>query len=137
MFKVNNKRQNNVNEVVLVFLLLTLKKKIWPLFMDGVQLPQGYRATTTKQFTFYHLVHRNFWYSFDRPRKEEKAESTLEPPSSFEHRTLDWESSTLTTRPYFTPFSSVPFDDLQQLNDRWVPTMFSTHICKCLPQTDI
>ena len=28
-----------------------------------------------------------------------KAESTLEPPSGFEHRTLDWESSTVTTRP--------------------------------------
>ena len=25
-----------------------------PFFMDGVQLPQGYRATTRTQFTFYH-----------------------------------------------------------------------------------
>ena len=25
-----------------------------PLFMHGVQLPQGYRAFTRKQFTFYH-----------------------------------------------------------------------------------
>ena len=24
--------------------------------MDGVQLPQGYRAITRKQFTFYHYV---------------------------------------------------------------------------------
>ena len=30
------------------------KKALWPLFMDGVQLPQGYRATTRRQFTFYH-----------------------------------------------------------------------------------
>ena len=29
-------------------------KKTWPLFMDGVQLSQGYRATTKKQFTFYY-----------------------------------------------------------------------------------
>ena len=29
-------------------------KKTWPLFMDEVQLPQGYRATTKKQFTFYY-----------------------------------------------------------------------------------
>ena len=28
-----------------------------------------------------------------------KTESTLEPPSGLEHRSLDWESSTLTTRP--------------------------------------
>ena len=25
-------------------------------FMDGVQLPQGYRATSRRQFTFYHEV---------------------------------------------------------------------------------
>ena len=43
--------------------------------MDGVQLTQGYTSEG--------------W----------KAESTLEPPSSFENRTLDWESSALTTRP--------------------------------------
>ena len=24
--------------------------------MDGVQLPQGYRANTRRQFTFYHYV---------------------------------------------------------------------------------
>ena len=26
---------------------------LWPLFMDGVQLPQSYRATMRKQFTYY------------------------------------------------------------------------------------
>ena len=30
------------------------KKTLWHLFMDGVQLPQGYRAITRRQFTFYH-----------------------------------------------------------------------------------
>ena len=29
------------------------KKTPWPLFMDGVQLPQGYRATSGRQFTFH------------------------------------------------------------------------------------
>ena len=29
-----------------------LKKSFMALFMDGVQLPQGYRATTRRQFTF-------------------------------------------------------------------------------------
>ena len=30
------------------------KKTLGPLFIDGVQLPQGYRATMRRQFTFYH-----------------------------------------------------------------------------------
>ena len=30
------------------------KKALWPFFMDGIQLPQGYRATMTGQFAFYH-----------------------------------------------------------------------------------
>ena len=30
------------------------KKTLWPFFMDGIQLPQGYRATSRRQFTFYH-----------------------------------------------------------------------------------
>ena len=38
------------------FLVLgaVLKKTLWPLFMDRVQLLRGYRATTRRQFTFYH-----------------------------------------------------------------------------------
>ena len=54
--------------------------------MDGVQLPQGYRATSRRQVTFYHQVPRKSYYSFNRPRKDEKAESNMEPPSGFEHR---------------------------------------------------
>ena len=34
------------------------KKTLWSLFMDKVQLSQGDRATTRRQFTFYHLVPR-------------------------------------------------------------------------------
>ena len=33
---------------------LNFQKTLWPLFMYGVQLPQGYRATTMTQFTFPH-----------------------------------------------------------------------------------
>ena len=33
-------------------------KSLWPLFMDGVQLPQGYMATRRREFTFYC---KNFW----------------------------------------------------------------------------
>ena len=40
--------------------------------MDGVQLPQGYRATSRRQFSFYHEVSRNSWHSFDQPRKDER-----------------------------------------------------------------
>ena len=29
-----------------------LKKSLWSFFMDGVQLPQGYRATTRRHSTF-------------------------------------------------------------------------------------
>ena len=41
-------------------------------FMDGVQLPQGHAVTTRRQFTLYHQVPRNFWYSFDQSWKDEK-----------------------------------------------------------------
>ena len=55
------------------------------VFMDGIQLPQRYRATKRRQFTFSPLVSRNSWYSFNRPWKDER--STSEPPSGFEHET--------------------------------------------------
>ena len=58
------------------------KRKItlWPLLMDGVQLSQGYRATTRRQFIF--LLLWSSWYSFDRPRKDER-QFFLKPPSGF------------------------------------------------------
>ena len=37
-----------------------LKKTLWSLFMDGVQPPQGYRATTRRQFTFLPLNSQKF-----------------------------------------------------------------------------
>ena len=30
------------------------KVTLWPLFVDGVQLSQGYRATTRRQFIFHY-----------------------------------------------------------------------------------
>ena len=53
-----------------------LRKTLWPLFMDGVQLSQSYRATTRRQFT------RSSWYSFNQLQGW-KAELTSEPPSIF------------------------------------------------------
>ena len=34
-------------------------KTLRPLFINGVQLSQGYRATARRQFTFYHSVPRS------------------------------------------------------------------------------
>ena len=57
--------------------------------MDGVQLPQGYRGTMRRQFTFYYQVPRNSWYSFDQ---------TWSHPVVLNSSTMDWESSTFTTK---------------------------------------
>ena len=40
--------------------------------MAGVQLSQGCRATTKRQFNFYYSVRRGSWYSFHRPWKDER-----------------------------------------------------------------
>ena len=34
-----------------------------PLFIDGIQLPRGYRATTRGHFTFYHQVNIDYKFS--------------------------------------------------------------------------
>ena len=48
------------------------KKKLYgPFFLDWVQLSQGCRATIVRQFTFYHLDPRSFWYLFYRPGRME------------------------------------------------------------------
>ena len=47
-------------------------KILWSLLIEGVQLPQGYRATMKTQFTFYHEVPRNIWYCFVWPQKDER-----------------------------------------------------------------
>ena len=44
--------------------------------MDVVQQYQGYRTTTSKQFTLYHPAIRSFWYSFDQSWKDERLRQT-------------------------------------------------------------
>ena len=58
-------------------------KTLWPLFIDEVQLPQGNRATTMRQFIFYHLFTEMILI--------------LKPLIRFESGTLDLKSSALTT----------------------------------------
>ena len=66
--------------------------------MDGVQLSQGYRATLTRQFTFYYSVPMIFWYSFNRPRKDERLSQPCSHPVVLNLRPRHWEISALTTR---------------------------------------
>ena len=47
-------------------------KTVWPLFINAVQLSQGYRCTTRRQVTFYHSLPRSYWYSFDQHQKDER-----------------------------------------------------------------
>ena len=56
-------------------------------------------ATSRRQFTFYHSVPRNSWYSFYRPRKDERLSRPWSHPVVLNTGPLDWESSALTTRP--------------------------------------
>ena len=67
--------------------------------MDSVQLSQGYRATLRRQFTFYPSVPRSSWYSVSQPQKDERLSLPWSHPAVLKPGNLDWESSTLTTRP--------------------------------------
>ena len=53
-------------------------------------------ATSRRQVTFYHSVPRNSWYSFYRPRKDERLSRPCSHPVVLNMGLLDWESSTLT-----------------------------------------
>ena len=56
-------------------------------------------ATSRRQFTFYSSVLRNSWYSFYRPLKDERLSRPWGHAVVLDMGPLDWESSTLTTRP--------------------------------------
>ena len=56
-------------------------------------------VTSRRQFTFYHSVPRNSWYSFYRPQKDERLSRPWSHPVVLNTGLLDWESSALTTRP--------------------------------------
>ena len=75
-----------------------------PFFVDGVQLPQGYSATTGRQFTFYQHVPRNSWYSFDRPWKDERLSRPWSYQVGLNMGPLNWKSSALTSYTFFENF---------------------------------
>ena len=111
--------------------------------MDGVQLFQGYRATTRRQFTFYRYVPRRSWYSFDQPQKSEKLSWPWSHPVVLNPGPRDWKSSALITRPLLTwlnlvwhelTFAIKPFVFLFQ----WLHAdyQFSLILClRCLKNT--
>ena len=75
-FSIKNPNLRNIQIVFIaanvIFGVSYSKKNFMAPFIDSVQLPKVYRATTRKQFTFYHSVLKNFWYTFDQPRKDER-----------------------------------------------------------------
>ena len=78
----------------------TWKKLYGPFLciMYGVQLSEGYGATTRRQFTFYYSVSRSSWHSVGLPWKDERASSPWSHPVVLSPGPLDLESSALTTR---------------------------------------
>ena len=78
--------------------------------MDMAQLSKVYRATTRRQFTFYHSIPRNPMYPFDQPRKDERLTRPWSYTVAFNTGPLDWESSALTNRPVFV-FSLLIFNE--------------------------
>ena len=64
-------------------------------------------ATSRRQFTFYHSVPRNSWYSFYRPRKDERLSRPWSHPVVLNTGPLDWKSSALIAA-YFTQSEFAP-----------------------------
>ena len=62
------------------------KKTLWPLFMDGVQLPQG-KSHFEEAVYFLPLGSQKFLVLILSALEGWKTESTLESPSGFEHGT--------------------------------------------------
>ena len=87
------------NLVFGVWQFLILKKKMYgPFLWIGFNCLKA-RATSRRQFTFYHKVPRNPWYSFYRSWKDQRLYQPWSYPVVLNMGPLDWESSTLTTRP--------------------------------------
>ena len=74
------------------------KKNYGPFLWMGFNCLKA-TATLRRQFTFYHSVPRNSWCSFYWPRKDKRLSRPWSHPVVLSTTHLDWEFSTLTTRP--------------------------------------
>ena len=75
--------------------LLKKSKTLRPLFMDGVQLPQGQRHFEEAVY-FFPLSPQKFLV-LTLPRKDERLSRPCSHPVVLNTRPMDWESSTLIT----------------------------------------
>ena len=107
----------NLRDIQIVFIVANVifrvsfsKNTLWPHFMDTVHLPKVCRATTRRQFTFYHSFPKKSWYPFDQPRKDERLTGLLSHTVVFNTGPLDWGSSAFTNRLVFV-FSLLIFNE--------------------------
>ena len=61
----------------------------------GLNCIKPTKATTSRQFTFYHSVPSTFWHWFSWPQKDERLRLPRSYPAVLNLEPLDWESSTL------------------------------------------
>ena len=94
-----------------------IKKKLYGPFLLWMRFNcLKATATSRRQFTFYHSVLRNSWYSFYRPRKDERLSRPWSHPVVLITGPLDWESSALTTRPLLVKSPHVAHDHQKWLH---------------------
>ena len=74
----------------LLWISNSIKKTLWPLFIDGVQLPLDYSYFEEAVY-FLPFSSQKFLVLIVSTSEGLNAESTLEPPSEFEHGTPRWE----------------------------------------------
>ena len=92
------KLHNFADDTTYYIFKLYFKKTLWPLLMDGVQLPQG-QSQFEEIVYFLPLGSQKFLVLTLSSSEGQKTESTLEPPSDLNIGPLDQEFSTFTTRP--------------------------------------
>ena len=89
---------NASKSIFLESLIITKKKTLWPIFMDGVQLPQGY-CHFEEAVYFLPLSSQIFLVLILSTSKDERLNRPWSHPVLLNTEPLDWKSSTLTTRP--------------------------------------
>ena len=96
--KTKNTRSRNCAGLEILNLLKN--PALWPLFYGwGSTASRLHTATSRRQFTFYHSVPRNSWCSIYQPQKGERLSRPWSHPGVLNTRSLDWESTALTTSP--------------------------------------